>query len=453
MTPIPCEKIFLDATLHDLYAPDLGKDEEVTLFYFNYTEALALKYGISKPRRFIYQYGSAVIEDEAFVIGLYLQQYPLHMTFFAGKMPVYMMDVNDDAGYKEDVLRVFAHLTTDQQPRVSFFKGPAEPICSPGERVAVLNPTDSLLELPHLVNPDVQFLLQCKRTLAFSGLPTPATEVIDTHLQPLEVQDEAVISREVQLILNRVHQRKLPFVLKLQQSAGSLGTFFFRSEKDRQRWIPEVEVELRRALRQLNSSNQIFHPASLVIQSFVSGDTVAIAMFIPKQGDPVFLGGSAQFLNDQEQWIGGSISYREQDSISENYSPIMRQVARFVQQHGYHGPFCMDLMTDSNGNHLVIDLNPRCPAGAALGVLRTHFSRQRNLDEAALIMPLCVSGTRDRFEKEFSEQCLEGRLVITSWCYLRGSNRSMAGVIFAAETKEKLRAFITILEDYQARVE
>ncbi|KAJ5672845.1 solid-state culture-specific protein-like protein [Penicillium longicatenatum] len=444
------DQITLDNTLANLYTAHGNNEGDIFLFNFIHDPALSLKYDISSPTRFVYQYGHSEKLDTEFAIRLCLQLYPLHFSFIAGRMPVYLMSTVGNQEYLTEVRDVFQQVTTSQRPQLEFVKGPADLVCPPEVRLAIHSPSDCLSHLSHLVHPDAHYLLQAKRTLASSGIPTPATEIVDSLLPASQFGDEAAIESHTQDILARVQRRKLPFVLKLQQSGASLGTFILRSNDDLQRCIPTIQNEIRQALCQVDSSNHHFHNASLVMQDLISGDAKAVSTFVPKTGDPVFLGACDQLMNEDGKWIGGSISYGEQDDLSKKYSTLMKQIAEFVQQDQYQGLLGVDVMTDAEGNHLAIDLNPRCAGTTALCVLRGYLSRARNLHEAAMLLPFMIPATRTKFEEDFGHEFDAGKLIITAWCSLPKTGCYVAGIVAAAETKEKLKYLTERLQRYQA---
>lgn len=55
--------------------------------------------------------------------------------------------------------------------------------------------------------------------------------------------------------------------------------------------------------------------------------------------------------------FGEFISYQEQRTLERHYREIMGTVTCFLYRYGYFGSAGVDVMTDENGNQLVVDLN------------------------------------------------------------------------------------------------
>lgn len=460
MTP---PSIVLDTTLHDLYSLDDATDPKVVLVYALPTAEVQMTPSIPLSTKFAYQSPLLWADNSDKLAMMYLQVVPQLFGFLAGKMPLVMFDLDqkeDNARqhatpsplnrpHRADAIRVFDQLCPDQQPELTFVAKPTDIVLSQGAKAAVISPMDCLTHLAHLVHPERQYEVQSKRGLAVSGVPSPASEVIDTDLRPDQVHDERLVDAEVARMMKSICERTPPFVIKVPQSCAGQGTFVVRSEMGKQDAIDVLTGELRRMLRQLNNSNEHLRPSSLVVQEMIPGEAVALSLFVTKSGRPVFIGCCRQLIDIAGHWSGGFISYKDQDRLERQYADIAEKLAKFSHQNGYYGPLSVDVMTDQDGKHLAIDPNARVSGTTPLGLIKNHLSLQRNLQEAAIFFPLFLSCTRDEFERAFDKEHQEGALIITGWCHDRQGKYSVTSIILAAETRDRLSEFINRVYVYK----
>lgn len=447
MAAASCCSIVLDRTLKDLFMPD-DDHQNIVLMYGTPPSTVSAGQPVSPSRKYVSLsqtlggHGNLSRRMRSLV-------YPQHLGFIAGNMPLYLFKVDEGLFHPQNVQGLFVNLAIYQRPELRIVPDLTSISRFPDIQVAILHPRDEITHLPHLISPEAHYLLHSKRELAISNIPTPTTSVIDTLLQPDQVHDATLVDAEIARMTGVVLQEEIPFVLKFSQASGSLGTFVVHSEKDRQDFIEIIGRYLRGLLRQLHISNLHLHPSSLIIQKFISGEAVCVTFFIPKSGKPTFLGCTKQLLDRKGRWVGGSISYKEQDGLRVEYSPLIEKVAIYCQQKGYFGPCGVDVMTAKDGRHLVIDLNPRSNGGMPLCLLKNHFSRRRCLHEAACLVPLVLSCSQDEFEGAFRSQYQEGSLVITSWDHYTQENCSIAAIIIAAETRSKLKDYTEEIKKYE----
>ncbi|KAI2629329.1 solid-state culture-specific protein-like protein [Hypomontagnella submonticulosa] len=449
MTPPP---IVLDTTLRELYRLRTDGEPRIVLVSIVPSAQVQMKRCMPLGTRYIYQSPLSGPEDSNFLGRIHLQVVAQHYAFMAGRMTVCLVDVDDaNAGPnasgllptgREEIERVFSHLCPEQQPDVRFVPDPAKLVCPDGFQAAISSPMDCFAHLAHLVNADAHYDLQSKRALAVSGIPTPSAEVIDTKLQPSQACNDGLVAAEVDRMAACVQSRQPPFVLKMQQSLGSQGTIVVRNTDGKEHALEVLRAELGRVLPLLNEANQHLRTSTVLVQDVVAGNAVALSLFVTPEGPPVFISCCEQLLDTQDQWIGGYISYADQDRFRQEYADIAQDVARYSRLKGYRGPLGVDVMTDAEGGrHVAIDVNPRVSGTTPLGVLRGHFSERRGLHHAAVLCPLFLSCTRDEFERAFGEEYYAGSLVITGWSYDAHQGYSTTAVIMAAKTKEELRDF------------
>ncbi|GIK05399.1 hypothetical protein Aspvir_009508 [Aspergillus viridinutans] len=439
--------IHLDYTLYELYAVDNEDWPNITLVY-SFMEDSAVK--------FTYQYelqGTQKTAEPSVILDTKLK--PQRHGFIAGKMPLAVLYADsqcDDQALDTlhadhaDIFRNFAQLSFDQQPIVSFPTSSESISVEPGAHIAVIFPSDSVLHLPHLVDPEIHYEILSKPGLATSGLPTPPSKVIDTVLTPHDVHDQDLLRGEISRITQLLDNHELPFVLKLPQSASGLGVFKVCTDAQRADVKATLAAQLGRMLQQINESNHHMHPCSLVIQRFIHGTTMGLSLFVTKKGRPIFIACCDQQLDEDDHWIGCSISYKRQPELKETYRDISEKVAAFLHRKGYYGPVGLDIITDAWGNQYIVDLNARVTGSYHLGPLAGHFL-QRGLLEVTFLQAYFLH-SRAAFEAAFSDEIQKGSLVISGWAHAESTPLSQAAINIGGrdsseveETIKKIRHF------------
>lgn len=233
-----------------------------------------------------------------------------------------------------------------------------------------------------------------------------------------------------------IDKRSLPLVIKMPQAVGGLGTFLVHTEPERQKAKETLRVELQQTLQGLDPLNNHLHPCCLVIQEYIPGKCMAISFFVTQKGRTIFICCTDQFFAESGMWTGGSISYPDQTRFEEKYSAIIQKIGNLLCRRGYYGAVGADIVTDSSGRHLVIDLNVRISGSYNLGCLKGHFGR-RGLLYAGLhsIQVLC---TQSEFRGHFSGKLEHGSLIVTSWTSNLPDGSSLGSVIIAAPNYDGL---------------
>lgn len=415
-------QVVLDTTLSDLYRLDNENGHQPTLVHAPFQV-----YHRSPTTKFIYHSGlrtsQPVAENEA-VVRLRLWTSPQRHLFAAGRMPAVILTLGQrDAELAssaatflpvEDFSKSISVLPPDQRPSIEFRSRPDESMVGSGSAIALSRPTDCLAHLPHLTDPEVHYEILSKRGLAHSSLPSPPSTVIDTIIPPNTWQHPAKIAAEAARMAQTLDSHKLPFVVKLPQSAGK-GTFILSTETQRVQLQEALRPQLEAMLAQLTDANYGMHPCSLVLQDYVGGKVVALSLFITRAGRPVFVGCCKQKFNDEGHWVGGSIAYTSQGRLRARYAERMEQVAAFLHQKGYYGPAGIDILTSTSGKQYIIDLNVRITGTFNLGLVAGHFA-QRGLGKA-MLKAAYFSCSRAEFERHFAGELHEGRIIITAWTY------------------------------------
>ena len=461
MTPFN-HNVVLDTTLQELYSSEQPDDQNIFLVYAVPT-AVQMTSALPLSRKFAYQSPLATATESDELARLFLQVVPQLFGFIAGKMPLILYDLEKDEdavlgdsyfypferAHQNDALRVLEQLSPSQQPELIFVAKPDDIILPPGAKIAVVNPMDCMLHLPHLVDPDAHYEVLSKRSLALSGLPTPKSEVLDTDMQPYQTHDEVLVNSETARMMSPIFDRQVPFVIKMPQALSGQGTFLVRTELDRQVALKALEMEIKRMLRQINHSNVHMRPCSLVLQELIAGEAVALSLFVTKTGKAIFTSCCPQIVDHTGHWGGGFISYKQQTHLEKLYAGTINALANYMHRKGYHGPIGADVMTDEHGRQLIIDLNVRVTGSHPLGFLKTHFSVNRNLHEAVLFFPLYLNCTRNTFDEVFKQELRDGSLIINAWCHDRHAKSSITAITLAAEDSGRLRDFIERLNLYK----
>lgn len=456
-TPVP---IVLDMTLRDLYTCE-GGGEDITLAFAVPTAEVQTAAGIPLSKKFTYQTPVKPTYDSDFLARRYLQLVPQAFAFMAGKMPVILFDLdknveelhvsnsNSRRPYQTDAYSVFDRLSPHQRPELTFVEKPSDINFGQESRFALVSPMDCLLPLPHLVDPEVHYEALSKRGLALSKLPTPDTEIVDTDLGPAEISDQGKVDFEVQSMMARIRARQPPFVIKMPQSLSGHGTFIVRTRADRTEAIRILVPETKRMLNQINSLNAHIKPCSLILQSIIPGEAVALSLLITKSGRPIFTACCSQIFHANGKWAGNFCDYREQDTLQAQYADTAAKIGAYMQRLGYWGPLGADIMTDINGRQLIIDVNARVTGSHPLGALRSHFVRL-GLNVANIFSCLMLRLTREEFEEEFRQELIQsGTIVVNAWLHMKDGKTSLATVALAAEHREKLNELVERLNVFK----
>lgn len=439
--------VSLDYTLYDLYAIDNDGNIPPGLFYYPF----GFKVDDPLPVKFVYNMGLETdmkssahpsARMEMVVRGL-----PQRYAFCAGKLhlilPVSTFGEKKESPNQVELEKTFSQIQHDQLPNLSFVTSSDDIILSPETEIAVVVPTDSVLNIPHAVDPDIHYELLSKRGLAFSGLPTPPTVVVDAEIAPDDVQDPQRLQQTMRRMLEPLDTYQIPFFVKLNQSVSGKGVFAVSSEARRARIKEILSGQLQSMLEQINKVNNHLYTSSFILQDYVTGKVVALSMFVTRKGRAIFNACCQQRFDSQGYWIGGQISYPDQEALKQKYSGIMNQIAQFLHQRGYYGPAGADIVTGDNGKHYIIDLNVRVTGTHPLGPLAGHFT-QRGLTNATIITEFFTC-TRSDFERAFKAEIADGALIFCSWVRDEVIGLSHGGVAIGGADTEKL-------EDLMARV-
>lgn len=453
--------IVLDMTLRDLYSCESG-GEDITLAFAVPTAEVQTAAGIPLSKKFTYQTPIYPTYDGDFLARRYLQLVPQAFAFMAGKMPIVLFDLDQNAEdshlilnsksrrpHQADAYSVFNQLDPHQRPELTFVERPSDIKIGQKGRLAIVSPMDCLLPLPHLIDPEAHYEALSKRGLANSGLPTPETEIVNTLLGPAEISDQELVDSEVQRMMAPIRARQPPFVIKMPQSLSGHGTFIVRTKADRTEAIQTLVPETKRMLSQINSLNARIKPCSLILQSMAPGEAVALSLLITKSGQPIFTACCSQIFHANGKWAGNFCDYSEQETLRAQYADTAAKIGAHMHKLGYWGPLGADIMTDTDGGQLIIDINARVTGSHPLGALRGHFVRL-GLNVANIFSCMILRLTKEEFEEEFRPELLQfGTVVINAWIHMKDGKTSMATVALAAEHREKLNELVEKLNVFK----
>ncbi|KAL2754862.1 hypothetical protein ACRALDRAFT_2107116 [Sodiomyces alcalophilus JCM 7366] len=507
--------ITLDATLSDLYRQACPKiaHRKVSQVLCGANSALEFSSHFPRNIKYLYQdssfntvgdhapttaYARAQLQHDLAM--KHLSLVPQRDAFISGDTSVVLFHLDDtptQASHDRDqAATTMDILAPHQRPRLVFCRGPAHiPNRDAGVDLIAYKLVVDGFESGHhdlLVDTDTQWRLNSKEALAISGLPTPHCEIlapeghaVDAHLccdrcravadtppdttawatsfvipKDCEGPRGVWLEKQGNRIYDALSSRRLPFVLKNQQTFGGAGTYLVRTEEERARLLADLrDGVLRRLLSCVTAENAYLRPASLVISDLVRdpvGD-YGVTFFVAEKdgGEPIFLAASEQVIENGKVWVGSTIDYAKQDELRAKFGKLVNRVAGWLQSQGYVGPAGADGYTNgikgrTNGtataaakdedqdlsNFHIVDLNVRTSGSLALPLLRTHFT-SRGLNNASSFT-ISVRQKREDFIRLFREDFESGRMCIISWYEDLDSDLSLGDVAVGGEDREAL---------------
>ncbi|KAL8998990.1 MAG: hypothetical protein Q9169_002096 [Polycauliona sp. 2 TL-2023] len=444
-------QIVLDHTLRELYCLDEPQGPNIVVVNAIPTAETQMITGLPIPIKYAYQSPGIWTRDPDMLVRLYLQVVAQMLGFIAGDMPQIHFDLeNVGLAHRDEAYQTYIQLTPEQRPQLSFVAQPSEIQLPAGAEIAIITPMDCLLCLPHAVDPDLHYDLLSKRTLAISTLPSPASEVLDTVLQPGEAYDEQTMDAEISRMTNIVTARACPFVVKMPQSLSSQGVFLVRLDSEKHDVVGVIRRELKRSLTIMRRWPSSMPTSNIILQKLISPrESVAIAFFVTKRGRTIFTSCCLQLVDTHGHREAGYISYRKQDHYQRKYARTLELLSQYIHSEGYFGPAGADVITNHDGEQFVIDMNVRVTGTHPLGFLKRHFSAERGLHKAIEFFPFFMQCRRETFENAFRKQLQSGALIVKGWCHDKKGKISITGLILAAENESKLRTFIDEINVYK----
>ena len=170
------------------------------------------------------------------------------------------------------------------------------------------------------------------------------------------------------------------------------------------------------------------------------GEGVALSLYVTKSGRAIFNACCHLLVDSNRQW-GLFIDYCEQDALQAKYADKTSKLSAYAHQIGYWGSMGADILTDVDGQQMIVDINPRMTGCHPLGALRGQFWGL-GLNVAAMLFSSILRLTRDEFESQFGPELHLGCMVVIAWVHMRDETTSMSRLTLAAEDKEKLDELI-----------
>ncbi|KAM7188812.1 hypothetical protein V8F20_010422 [Naviculisporaceae sp. PSN 640] len=347
----------------------------------------------------------------------YLNLIPQRDAFISGKTPTIMFHrgqtPSQKAHDKRQAEETFSVLDSTQKPEVIFGRGPSDlPSLVKDHDIQHLTykmVADGLASLfsstenPGLIlhDPETHYRLNTKAALATSGLPTPATQVLEldppcppcspaeccphcaaSHQASIKTSQLPVISRECtgprgewqtiqrERVLEAIKARDMPFVVKTQQTFGGAGTWVITTEEEKEKLSRDLSSEERslidRLLVQVTPQNAHLKPAAMLISEFVANpvNDYGITFVVTSDHDEerhskdegkakaIFLAVSEQIIDPSSRaWLGSTIDYSHQEYLREKFEELIGQTAEWIIQTssgakygGYFGPVGIDVL-------------------------------------------------------------------------------------------------------------
>jgi hypothetical protein len=406
----------------------------------------------------------------------YLSLIPQRDAFISGDTAVVLFNIGQSPEQiehdKREAEKTIGVLEASQRPELLFCPGPGHiPLRENNiDMVACKVVLDALNDYPMTCDLETHWFLNSKEGLACSGLPTPRCDIIqlDGYCpeartcchdcksgDPLFVPPQCSGSRGEWLnkstdhVISALKSRKLPFVLKNQQTFGGAGTYFVSGERERDRLVEDLSGGLLRKLfSQVTADNHHLKPGTVLLSDMVAdpiGD-YGLTFFVTEDGDAIFLAVSEQMIDSNRAWVGSTINYTHQESLQERFSPIMLEIAAWLHKYGYFGPTGADILetapvdsesTDSTASFHIVDLNVRTSGSICLPLLRGHFLKRGF--SCGSSFTITVKATRDEFVKQWRAEFESGRMCILSWYedWSAGTS-SIADVAVGGEDESRL---------------
>ena len=245
--------------------------------------------------------------------------------------------------------------------------------------------------------------------------------------------------------------RELPFVLKLNQSLGSVGTMLVKTEEDKQETIKHITAILCESLPRLTRDNAHIYPTLLIMSEFLPGKTMALNFFVRRDGTPIWLGGCHQLSTRGTE--GGrqqtALTWTHQDKLKQKYKTTLESIGRVLHDEGYYGPAGADIMETADGTQYVIDLNVRTSTSLILGILRGHCE-QRGFNASAVFECLLLGICREELEKRFEKEFEEGRIILLGTTRLGKKEKWASPVVLTGEDQDTVKSLSERVLQFEA---
>ena len=245
--------------------------------------------------------------------------------------------------------------------------------------------------------------------------------------------------------------REPPYVLKLTQSLGSVGTTLVKTREEGDDCAKQTAEVLRQSLPRLSPESAHVYPTSLVLSDFLPGDTMALNFFIRGDGSPLFLGACHQLSTRGGD--GGrqqtALTWSDQEKLEKKYAATLGKIGQVLYKEGYYGPAGADIMETEDSTQYVIDLNVRTSTSMILGLLKGHCGK-RHFDACLVFECLVLGVSRDRLEEEFKAEFEQGRIILLGTTRFGKKGIWAYPVVLASETQKDVKALSERILKFEA---
>lgn len=308
--------------------------------------------------------------------------------------------------------------------------------------------------MPSFVHPEVHYLLNSKRWLAECPLRSANDRIIDpgcsctTHTTQgglwyfdQDCQEcKSSVEKEISHLQDMLQNTEPPFVLKLTQSLGSMGTILVKNKEDRDNAIEHITKVQNEYLPYVTADNAHIFPASLVLSDFLPGITNALNFYVRRDGSIKFLGACHQLSTRTSK--GGRqhtcLTWHHQDELEKKFRDILHDIGMVLRDEGYFGPCGADIMETEDGTQYVIDLNVRTSTSTILGCLKGHCEK-RKFNACGVYECILLRLSREDLEQEFEKEFEEGRFVLLGTTRLGKKNTWAYPVVLAGEDQDTIK--------------
>ena len=137
---------------------------------------------------------------------------------------------------------------------------------------------------------------------------------------------------------------KFPCVVKSTLSAGARAVFKCFNQKD---FNAAVEYHEK-------------HEIPYIINKLIDfEEEYCIQFCVNKQGACTLIGATKPMFNSRGLWAGSVIDMEDQQKLRDQFRNTVEPVSSKLQSMGFFGFVGCDVIVDKEGNHYVVDINPR----------------------------------------------------------------------------------------------
>jgi hypothetical protein len=215
------------------------------------------------------------------------------------------------------------------------------------KKYIVLFPHFYLSENQYLLNPSLHYELLSKETIIKIETKQPKTFVFNLFKDSI----------------NKLISLPYPYIIKITHGLGGYGTWIINDEKDFIKIIKKVKNRKHEKII-----------ISELIKNVISN--YCLQFYISKnENNDTILGITRQIIDENCNWKGSYIDYREQNKLKNKLNNIFKEISNYLRVKKYFGIVGVDILEDINNNLYVIDLNPRINGSTSLCLMKNHFKK------------------------------------------------------------------------------